>query len=374
MNTEAIMITTENIFGVYTDTLHLKSEKRLVFSEPNAETKSLHLFFFPGNPGTLYFYTTFLERLLNGIRDSDYFADYEHIYCHGTGNANHHLEGSSTSTVQSETTCDDLESYGLEYQIRHKLAFIKSVIDPLRTQDVDNTEIMMMGHSIGAYMAIDALQRCEYFMQKTKHVMLLMPFLSWSKLPYLHRTKLSLFSYFHPRSHHLVTILMGPLLRMNPSLRRNMLGTVTSLKGKILSIVSDGLINRRILDNFLVMGYDEIRDVNKNQLNTFSLLEELDRGMRCGEKEIFMLYTDNDEWASLKDAKIFKERLKGNTTITVEPGLTHGFSLTDDRIEKTCLVIDNYFKSKNNLKAGIRDTSNKVLNNDGFPSWIKSRL
>jgi hypothetical protein len=161
---------------------------------------------------------------------------------------------------------------------------------------------------------------------------------------------------------------------MNPSLRRNILGSVTSLKGKILSIVSDGLINRRILDNFLVMGYDEIRDVNKNQLNIFSLLEELDGGMRCGEKEIFMLYTDNDEWASLKDAKTFKERLKGSTTITVEPGLTHGFSLTDARIEKTCLVIDNYFKSKNNLKTGIRDTSNKVLDNDGFPSWIKSRL
>mmetsp|Transcript_136 Transcript_136/g.162 ORF Transcript_136/g.162 Transcript_136/m.162 type:complete len:369 (+) Transcript_136:152-1258(+) len=368
------MITTEQIFGAYTDTLHLRSDQFLGLSEPNVKTKSLHIFFFPGNPGTLYFYINFLERLLNGIRDSDYFAEYEYIYCHGTGNANHHLEGSSTSTVQSETTCDDVESYGLEYQIRHKLAFIKSVIDPLRAQDVDNTEIMMIGHSIGAYMAIDALQRCEYFMQRTKHVLLLMPFISWSKLPKVHRTKLSLFSYFHPRSHHLVTFLMGPLLRMNPGLRRNILGTVTSLKGKILSIVSDGLINRRILDNFLVMGYDEIRDVKKNQLNTISLLEELDRGKRCGEKEILMLYTDNDDWASLKDAKIFEERLKCNTTITVEPGLTHGFSLTDARIEKTCLVITDYFSSKKDLKASSKDVSHKVLFTDGGPRSIKSRL
>ena len=349
------MIESDDIYGVKTDTFHLRSSRN--DGNSACHGKSLHMFFIAGNPGTLHFYTSFLERLLITVQNNKYFENYDTISCHGVGHANHHLDGSKTSELNG--AYDDSQCYGLEFQISHKLAFIMSVLDsPECNLQVgklkDGVEVMMIGHSIGAYMVIDILTRSEQLMQRTRDILLLMPFISWTRLPMLHRAKLSSFLSFHPMSHRLITSLAAPLLRMKPSVRENILRRVTSMKGETLDSVGR-LINRRLLNNFLTMGVDEIRDVRVNQNRIFSLLEELDRGKSCNEKNILLLYTDNDVWSPLKDAEFLRNGMKNNTTVVVEPGLTHAFSLTDSRIDRTCDIISKHFDDKRNSSSPLMD-------------------
>lgn len=334
------MMTSEDIIGVKTDTFHLTSSVRNSKIRP---AKVLHVFFIAGNPGTLHFYISFLEKLFKGIVGSADFVAYDVIECHGVGHANHHLEDSS---FDLSATPGDAESFNLEFQILHKLSFISSVLKRCpddATSEQSNCEIMLIGHSIGAYIVIDALQRCEQLTFQTKHIVLLMPFISWSRLPYFQKIKLSSYSALHPISDSFVTSIASPILTLEPSTKRMLVSRVTTLKGEPLKTVADGLMNMRLLRNFLAMGIDEIRDVRSNQSRMSLILEKLDAG---GSANIFILYTDNDEWAPVADAKYFQQKLKCNTTIVVEPGLTHAFSLTDLRVEKTCILILDYFANK----------------------------
>ena len=374
------MIESEEILGVKTDTFHLGCIYRFGGIPAGNDRKSLHIFLIAGNPGTLHFYICFLQKLLVTVQNSAYFAKYDRISCHGVGHANHHLQCSLTSK-DIHGISDETASYGLEFQIRHKAAFITSVLEcPRHNLEIgnskDDTDVMMVGHSIGAYMVIDVLTRSEELMHQTKHILLLMPFISWTHLPLLHRTKLSSFLALHPLSQRLLTSLASPLLRMEPSMRRSVLRRLTGLKGDILDKVSDGLINKRLLDNFLAMGVDEIRDVRINQRRMISLLEELDRGSSCKKKDIFVLYTDNDEWAPLKDSEILRDRLKINTTIIIENGLTHAFSLTDERVERSCSIISNYFETLNfsRIQKEHRDKNGLLKGNNAMKSFTYSKL
>ena len=338
------MMRTEEIIGIKTDTIHLTSTVR---SSSIQSPRVLHIFFIAGNPGTLHFYVSFLQKLFERIVNSECFESYDILQCHGVGHANHHLDRPS---YDSSTTAGDAESFNLEFQILHKLAFISSVLDfslgDVR-YDQSNCDIMLIGHSIGAYILIDALQRSELLTFQTKHIVLLMPFISWSRLPLLHRAKLSSFSALHPISNRLLTSIASPLLRLESSTKRRLVGQVTSLKGESLTTVADGLMNMRLLRNFLAMGIDEIRDVKTNQSRMLSVLEKIDSG---GNSRILLLYTDNDEWAPGADAEYFRQKLKFNTTVVLQPGLTHAFSLTDLRIDRTCSLIIDYFAKIGNRR------------------------
>ena len=57
------MIESEDVLGVMTDTFHLSSIYRVNDRSIDNPGKTLHIFFIAGNPGTLHFYTSFLQKL-----------------------------------------------------------------------------------------------------------------------------------------------------------------------------------------------------------------------------------------------------------------------------------------------------------------------
>ena len=59
--------------------------------------------------------------------------------------------------------------------------------------------------------------------------------------------------------------------------------------------------------------------------------------------EIVAVYTDNDEWAPMEDAHELSRILTKNTTVLIQPGLTHAFSLTDERMLQMCDVLVEHF-------------------------------
>ena len=100
---------------------------------------------------------------------------------------------------------------------------------------------------------------------------------------------------------------------------------------------------------------DEIHDVRVNEENNLQFLQQLD-DMKPHEQqkqplllskrpamEIVAVYTDNDEWAPMEDAHELSRILTKNTTVLIQPGLTHAFSLTDERMLKMCDVIVEHF-------------------------------
>ena len=282
------MITSEFVLGVETDTVHLHCPAKSKCDRPQ---KSLCIFFIAGNPGTLHFYKAFLERLLIEALTSHKFADYGSISCHGVGHANHHLEGSSASSTRKSLT-EETECYNLEFQAQHKLSFVSVTLDDLAScnnGESMETDVMMIGHSIGAYIAIDILARSQQLMWQTKSLVLLMPFISWSHLPYLHRAKLTSYVRLLPLSRNLITSLASPLVRMGSPMRKILLCRLTGMEGDTVDMISDALLNKRLLNNFLEMGGDEIRDVKKNEQRMLTILDEMDDRFATDKKEILFV-------------------------------------------------------------------------------------
>lgn len=136
-------------------------------------------------------------------------------------------------------------------------------------------------------------------------------------------------------------------------MRKILLCRLTGMEGDIVDMISDALINKRLLNNFLEMGGDEIRDVKKNEKRMLKILDEMDDRFAADEKEILFIYTDDDDWAPESDALMLQKRLPQSTTVVIERGLTHGFSLTDSRINRTCSIITDNLKFANLKKSTI---------------------
>nr|POE68374.1 isoform 2 of lipid droplet-associated hydrolase [Quercus suber] len=105
--------------------------------EIHADDPKMHVLFIPGNPGVVAFYKDFVESL------------YEF------------LEGRVSNWEHGRL-------FSLEEQIDHKMDFIK--------QELENIEVPMIlvGHSIGSYMAIDIFRRS---LEKVTYCIGLYPFL-----------------------------------------------------------------------------------------------------------------------------------------------------------------------------------------------------
>ena len=88
--------------------------------------------------------------------------------------------------------------FNLAFQTRHKAAFMTKHIRPGST-------VCLIGHSIGCYVAVDALALLPMPAQlQTSFVALLMPFFRWKNMPLLHRLQLSTFAATYPLSASLV--------------------------------------------------------------------------------------------------------------------------------------------------------------------------
>jgi pimeloyl-ACP methyl ester carboxylesterase len=430
------MSSTIEVLGVPSDVLRLRRCRRGRQRSRAYGGKSLHIFFIPGNPGTLRFYYTFLEILLDALFSLPAFQQYSAIHCHGIGLANHHLQG---STTDAEAKSKAGEAYGLDFQVFRNLEFINAVIrnewpkssSPVSPVDVhsnsfvdnlpdksarsgtfshcrDTIDVMLVGHSIGAYMALEAMALSPELKKRTKHLLLLMPFIMWSRLPWLHRAKLSSFVALNPYSYEMALLLSHPVISMNPALRRAILKFLTGKawsKDSLIAI-SDGLPCRRIVENFLTMGMDEIRVIKGQEDRILKFLKELDgdNSSKCarflpdgdistGEVKvatpqsvsqhryqrirppnpfavsvadadmtlsskpitgkpphpqalhIVAVYTDNDLWAPERDAEVLKKNLTKNTAILFEKGLTHGFPLTPETTRRTCSLVVGHYSS-----------------------------
>jgi predicted esterase len=260
---------TYDVLSIPTDVFHIKA--------PQQSAKKVLLFFIGGNPGTIEFYTSFLKDLSPKLNSISTDVSYE-IFC--PGHANHHLGNHEDLDMGN-----DYKTYGLDFQIEHKIAFIHNILD---TQSFgEPNDIILIGHSIGAYMILEMLNLSSKIAAQTKHISLLMPFIFWENIPLLHKLKLRPVVWSHT-TQYVVTQFIQSLFYVIfnagivPKSLIKWVVNLTTINNKTCTQVdffTDLICNRfftpRMVGNFLHMGGDEIRNIPRDEKKMLNILRTI---------------------------------------------------------------------------------------------------
>lgn len=123
--------------------------------EESSGTTNKVIILIPGNPGMVGFYKDFAKLL--------YEKTEIPVWC--LSHAGHNFADKSTVTMPSFQENQHL--YGLEGQVKHKIDFFKKYVPA-------DAKVYLIGHSIGAYMALEALED-ESIKNKIEETFLLFP-------------------------------------------------------------------------------------------------------------------------------------------------------------------------------------------------------
>lgn len=313
-----------NILSVLTDVFSLKS---------NDDNKTI-VFFLPGNPGVLNLYVHFLESLYNFLNQSvsSTFSpsseSTSHSFnIHACGHANHHLHYDAKGENITQT---NYGIYGLNFQIDHYTDYINQTLktyaeyDPSSLVPNSKFKIILIGHSIGAYMAIKILQKNVQLRQHVSYVSMLMPFIFWRNLNLSHRWKLKytpiavikmcircffclvprqLLKYLWMHSNNADTSIAEISSTSSSSISSSL-----ALENSLKETIIDRLYSPRMLDNFFSMGVDEIDLIQREELIDFFVNDYLpNKAPYHYPFHVHMLHTDQDVWSPVQDISTLRD-------------------------------------------------------------------
>lgn len=304
------MILGEVVQGIPCESIHLYGDSQC---KP-LTTKKYQIFFIPGNPGCLIYYEKFFKIVHEYCCKSK--RDYR-VELHAVSHAGHHL-----TDINKENKNKNRITYGLEEQNVHQAAFIH------RHADVsESTEIMIIGHSIGAYMIgrIIELLFSSSIVTRIKDLILLMPFIKWGNLPLLHRWQLRSFQALLPFSKQ-VALMSLPLI---PNVLLKLALSTATPKEYVDHAVKT---IQKVGSNFLAMGIDEIESIGdeKKNIKGLDLLGKVRfSGTNGNFRSVWALYTENDNWAPVEDINELKKHVFPSLQYDIVPDLVHSFSLDE---------------------------------------------
>ncbi|KAK4537253.1 hypothetical protein CDCA_CDCA11G3278 [Cyanidium caldarium] len=119
-----------------------------------------HVLFFPGNPGCIELYETFLLELAAQLRASADDADDCDIEIHGVGLAGHDLRALNRRA----------RFYDLDEQTEHKLRYLYDQVGWARNGYQD--EVVLIGHSTGACLICRMLERDAQLARRAQVILL----------------------------------------------------------------------------------------------------------------------------------------------------------------------------------------------------------
>ncbi|KAH9301525.1 hypothetical protein KI387_013108, partial [Taxus chinensis] len=133
--------------------LHKVSGHMTEILELHAETPTFHILFIPGNPGIISFYRDYLEVLYELLDQKASVTAIGHV-------------------AHTSKDWEDGKLFSLQEQISHKVDFIKEQLLPRKTP------IILVGHSIGAYISLDIFKA---FPEKVSYMIGMYPFLTLNR-------------------------------------------------------------------------------------------------------------------------------------------------------------------------------------------------
>jgi hypothetical protein len=192
-----------------------------------------------------------------------------------------------------------------------------------------DTDIIFVGHSIGCYVLLEVIKRDRRLLSMSRDIVFIMPFLFWKNLPLAHKLNLTLYKHFRFILKPFIIFILSSI----PSrLFHGLIGS--KLSSYCSFIISEKLMNTRILENFFTLAIDEINCVRSEEckhvqdLQDFNVLENI-----LNEKIRFHhIYTNDDVWAPRGDYELMK-RIFGDDHVHYLPHITHGFTLSKYGVE-----------------------------------------
>ncbi|KAF1805076.1 hypothetical protein FB192DRAFT_1361017 [Mucor lusitanicus] len=222
------------------------------------------LLFIPGNPGLVEYYTSFLQ----GIHSKMDASSFEIIgVSHKGHSTNYHEKNNDRKTV-----------YSLEDQIQHKI----DCLDTLRKDNGPDTKFILMGHSIGSYIAAAVLKkRPNHGIAK---VIALFPTLREIAITPNGVNITRLVNTVPASAFGIAGSLISYLA---PPVRQFLVKTATGQDGEGLQVTAHQLLHNHVLRNVVTMARFEMETV-----------KELDHDFYTQHLDKFiMYYSANDKWA-----------------------------------------------------------------------------
>ncbi|CAO3699892.1 unnamed protein product [Rhizopus stolonifer] len=235
----------------------------LLWPAKKQENKTI-LFFIPGNPGLVEYYTPFFQSIYEKLQ-------YPHLGIIGVSHKGHSVNYHA-DTVRDKTL------YSLEDQIQHKVECLDTLIE----ENGPETKFILIGHSIGAYISAEVLKKRPN--HGIERVIALFPTLrDIGVTP--NGIYISKLVNWVPTS---AFGAAGSLISwMSPPLRQFLVQSFTKQSGPGLEVTAHQLLHSSVLKNVITMARFEMDSV-----------KELDHDFYNQHLEKFIIYySENDQWA-----------------------------------------------------------------------------
>lgn len=279
-----------DVDGIATEVLvwqHVKAE---------AAQPPVVFIFFPGNPGSPYFYSTYLGCIHRQLSTGPAPLT---IYC-----PSHAGHSAATATRRR---------FSLQQQVVHKIAFVKSV-EKLHP----GSQLLLGGHSVGSYCAMRCL--AELPPAKILRVFCMFPTLIDIQATPNGRKLTPVFEYYRSCAWmltHVVAALPRPLRQ---ALLRRAIPQLTSPDSHESLAAAESILHADVAANALHMALHEMREI--------CALEDGDEAsLRRLEERVVMYFGAEDGWVSQRHADSLSARFKKSTVVRCAEGHEHAFVL-----------------------------------------------
>ncbi|KAI8347209.1 hypothetical protein EDC96DRAFT_521223 [Choanephora cucurbitarum] len=238
------------------------------------------LMFIPGNPGLVDYYTSFLEGIYTSVASSS----LEIIAVSHKGHVVNYNK-------------NEKRKYSLSDQIQHKV----DCLDQLAKENGPETNFILMGHSIGAYISVAVLR--ERPNHGISRIIALFPTLrEIAATP----NGVQLSRLMSSLPYWIVDVTGSLLFYLPPPLRQCLVQLFTGQSGEGLQVTAHQLLHPTVLQNVLHMGKDEMETVKA--LDHDFYLDHLDK--------FIIYYSENDQWAPKDHHEYMTKHFpKGNSSM-----------------------------------------------------------
>lgn len=224
---------------------------------------------------------------------------------------------------QSNTLENQEHLFNLEGQIRHKLDLISNKIDK-------DSKIHLIGHSIGAWLLIEALDKQKELLDKVASINLLFPTIQ--RMAEAQNGK-----YLNQivRRFHVIAILLFTLVHILPESLKLFLISVYLKFNSLPSHYSDRILKYlrpKVGEKVLYLAYDEMDRVVTLNTKALGDIKHLTN----------VIYSDRDGWAPLSymdDLKKFQPEMNMKLV-----GINHAFVMKSS--ERVAEMVSDFIKPK----------------------------
>ncbi|XP_061157998.1 lipid droplet-associated hydrolase isoform X2 [Syngnathus typhle] len=257
----------------------------------------------PGNPGVVGFYGSFIETLYA------LFGSQHPVWA--VSHAGHCIPPASMDMLEDAYSAADLDPFGLNGQIEHKLAFLRKHVPK-------KTKLILVGHSIGCYIILEIMRR-DPSLEIVKAVMLFPTIERMAQTP---QGKSMTPMLCHLRYLAYLSIFLLSLLpeRLKGALVKVVLAGIGSLDRSVVP-PAVGLLSGDSAANAVYMAGQEMRQVLERDNVTIG---------KNLEKLIFY-YGARDRWCPVQYCHEIKEDFPAGDFRLCETGFRHAFVLDAGR-------------------------------------------